>query len=92
MRSVVVTGTSTGIGWGIAKVLTAKGQRVLGSAQRRRFSAHHRGLSQGPFQRCLGRFFEVFALRVVFRFTDFFFTAVGFLLGFLARVLAAPFL
>jgi hypothetical protein len=40
----------------------------------------------------LDRFFEVFALRVVFGFTNFFFTAVGFLLGFLARVLAAPFL
>jgi len=25
MRSVVVTGTSTGIGWGIAKAVSAKG-------------------------------------------------------------------
>jgi NADP-dependent 3-hydroxy acid dehydrogenase YdfG len=35
MRSVVVTGTSTGIGWGIAKVLTAKGFRVFGSVRKK---------------------------------------------------------
>jgi NAD(P)-dependent dehydrogenase (short-subunit alcohol dehydrogenase family) len=34
MRSVVVTGTSTGIGWGTAKVLVAKGFRVFGSVRR----------------------------------------------------------
>jgi len=34
MKSVVVTGSSTGIGWGIAKVLTAKGLRVFGSVRK----------------------------------------------------------
>ena len=34
MKSVVVTGSSTGIGWGIAKVLIAKGFRVFGSVRK----------------------------------------------------------
>ena len=34
MRSVVVTGTSTGIGWGIAKVLIVNGFRVFGSVRK----------------------------------------------------------
>ena len=34
MKSVVVTGSSTGIGWGIAKVLVAKGFRVFGSVRK----------------------------------------------------------
>src|SRR5215469_16281258 len=34
MRSVVVTGVSTGIGWGIAKVMTAKGFRIFGSVRK----------------------------------------------------------
>jgi len=34
MRSVVITGTSTGIGWGTAKVLIAKGFRVFGSVRK----------------------------------------------------------
>jgi NAD(P)-dependent dehydrogenase (short-subunit alcohol dehydrogenase family) len=34
MRSVVVTGTSTGIGWGCAKVLLAHGFRVFGSVRK----------------------------------------------------------
>lgn len=34
MKSVVVTGVSTGIGWGAAKVLTAKGFRVFGSVRK----------------------------------------------------------
>jgi NAD(P)-dependent dehydrogenase (short-subunit alcohol dehydrogenase family) len=34
MRSVVVTGTSTGIGWGTAKVLLAHGFRVFGSVRK----------------------------------------------------------
>ena len=34
MRSVVVTGTSTGIGWGTAKVLIAHGFRVFGSVRK----------------------------------------------------------
>ncbi|HEX2990695.1 MAG TPA: SDR family NAD(P)-dependent oxidoreductase [Anaerolineales bacterium] len=34
MKSVVVTGVSTGIGWGITKVLTQKGFRVFGSVRR----------------------------------------------------------
>ena len=34
MRSVVVTGTSTGIGWGTAKVLIAHGLRVFGSVRK----------------------------------------------------------
>jgi NAD(P)-dependent dehydrogenase (short-subunit alcohol dehydrogenase family) len=33
-QSVVVTGVSTGIGWGIAKVLLAKGFRVFGSVRK----------------------------------------------------------
>jgi NAD(P)-dependent dehydrogenase (short-subunit alcohol dehydrogenase family) len=35
MKSVVVTGVSTGIGWGIAKVLLANGFRVFGSVRKR---------------------------------------------------------
>lgn len=34
MKSVVVTGASTGIGWGIAKVLVKKGFRVFGSVRK----------------------------------------------------------
>ncbi len=34
MRSVVVTGASTGIGWGCVKVLSASGFRVFGSVRR----------------------------------------------------------
>jgi NAD(P)-dependent dehydrogenase (short-subunit alcohol dehydrogenase family) len=34
MKSVVVTGSSTGIGWGAAKVLLEKGFRVFGSVRR----------------------------------------------------------
>ena len=34
MQSVVVTGASTGIGYGIAKVLTEKGWRVFGSVRK----------------------------------------------------------
>ena len=34
MKSVVVTGSSTGIGWGISKVLIAKGFRVFGSVRK----------------------------------------------------------
>jgi NAD(P)-dependent dehydrogenase (short-subunit alcohol dehydrogenase family) len=34
MRSVVITGTSTGIGWGAAKVLVSKGFRVFGSVRK----------------------------------------------------------
>ena len=34
MQSVVVTGVSTGIGWGITKVLIEKGFRVFGSVRR----------------------------------------------------------
>jgi NAD(P)-dependent dehydrogenase (short-subunit alcohol dehydrogenase family) len=34
MRSVVITGTSTGIGWAAAKVLVAKGFRVFGSVRK----------------------------------------------------------
>jgi NAD(P)-dependent dehydrogenase (short-subunit alcohol dehydrogenase family) len=33
-RSVVITGTSTGIGWGTAKVLVARGFRVFGSVRK----------------------------------------------------------
>ena len=35
MKSVVVTGVSTGIGWGTTKVLTEKGFRVFGSVRRK---------------------------------------------------------
>jgi NAD(P)-dependent dehydrogenase (short-subunit alcohol dehydrogenase family) len=34
MRAVVVTGTSTGIGWGAAKALAAKGLHVFGSVRK----------------------------------------------------------
>src|ERR1700760_2289987 len=34
MKSVVVTGSSTGIGWGISKVLIARGFRVFGSVRK----------------------------------------------------------
>jgi NAD(P)-dependent dehydrogenase (short-subunit alcohol dehydrogenase family) len=34
MKSVVVTGASTGIGWGCAKVLIDKGFRVFGSVRK----------------------------------------------------------
>ena len=34
MRSIVVTGASTGIGWGCVKVLTAKGFHVFGSVRK----------------------------------------------------------
>src|ERR1700686_3275899 len=34
MKSIVVTGSSTGIGWGIAKVLIGKGFRVFGSVRK----------------------------------------------------------
>jgi NAD(P)-dependent dehydrogenase (short-subunit alcohol dehydrogenase family) len=34
MKSVVVTGVSSGVGWGVAKVLTAAGFRVFGSVRR----------------------------------------------------------
>ena len=34
MQSVVVTGVSTGIGWGIAKILTQHGFRVFGSVRK----------------------------------------------------------
>ena len=33
-KDVVVTGVSTGIGWGITKVLVSKGFRVLGSVRK----------------------------------------------------------
>src|SRR5262245_42912815 len=33
-KSVVVTGVSTGIGWGAAKVLTKAGYRVFGSVRK----------------------------------------------------------
>ena len=34
MQSVLVTGVSTGIGWGITKALLQYGVRVFGSARR----------------------------------------------------------
>ena len=34
MQSVVVTGVSTGIGWGILKVLIGRGFRIFGSVRR----------------------------------------------------------
>jgi len=34
MKSVVVTGSSTGIGWGISKVLVSRGFRVFGSVRK----------------------------------------------------------
>ena len=34
MKSVVVTGVSTGIGWGVTKVLTGQGVRVFGSVRK----------------------------------------------------------
>jgi NAD(P)-dependent dehydrogenase (short-subunit alcohol dehydrogenase family) len=34
MQSVIVTGVSTGIGWGITKVLIQRGFRVFGSVRK----------------------------------------------------------
>jgi len=34
MQSVVVTGVSTGIGWGVTKVMIQKGFRVFGSVRK----------------------------------------------------------
>jgi NAD(P)-dependent dehydrogenase (short-subunit alcohol dehydrogenase family) len=34
MKSVVVTGSSTGIGWGVSKVLVSRGFRVFGSVRK----------------------------------------------------------
>jgi NAD(P)-dependent dehydrogenase (short-subunit alcohol dehydrogenase family) len=34
MKSVVVTGASTGIGWGCVKVLSGSGYRVFGSVRK----------------------------------------------------------
>jgi len=34
MRSVVVTGASTGIGWAVAKHLVGRGYRVFGSVRK----------------------------------------------------------
>lgn len=34
MRSVVITGASTGIGWATAKLLLARGFRVFGSVRK----------------------------------------------------------
>jgi NAD(P)-dependent dehydrogenase (short-subunit alcohol dehydrogenase family) len=47
MKSVVVTGASTGIGWGCAKVLTASGFRVFGSV-RKQADAERLGQELGP--------------------------------------------
>jgi NAD(P)-dependent dehydrogenase (short-subunit alcohol dehydrogenase family) len=47
MRSVVVTGTSTGIGWGTAKVLIARGFRVFGSV-RKKVDAERLAAEFGP--------------------------------------------
>ena len=47
MRSVVVTGTSTGIGRGIAKVLTARGFRVFGGV-RKKTDAERLSAELGP--------------------------------------------
>ncbi len=33
MKSVVVTGVSSGIGWGVTKILTSKGIHVFGSVR-----------------------------------------------------------
>ena len=40
MQSVVVTGVSTGIGWGITKVLIGKGFRVFGSVRKTQDAEH----------------------------------------------------
>jgi len=47
MKSVVVTGTSTGIGWGIARVLVNRGFRVFGSV-RKQADADRLGKELGP--------------------------------------------
>src|SRR5262245_15640607 len=47
MRSVVITGTSTGIGWAASKVLTAAGFRVFGSV-RRKADAERLAAELGP--------------------------------------------
>ncbi len=47
MKSIVVTGASTGIGWGCAKVLTASGFRVFGSV-RKQTNAERLAQELGP--------------------------------------------
>lgn len=48
MKSVVVTGSSTGIGWGTAKVLVKKGFRIFGSVRKQadRLRAKRLGLER----------------------------------------------
>jgi len=51
MHSVVVTGTSTGIGWGTAKVLIACGFRVFGSVRKKDMRSGFRPSSAVPSYR-----------------------------------------
>ena len=56
MQSVVVTGVSTGIGWGITKVLIKRGFRVFGSAAVNPCALKQRGIetASGVVTSCLG--------------------------------------
>jgi NAD(P)-dependent dehydrogenase (short-subunit alcohol dehydrogenase family) len=45
-KNVVVTGVSTGIGWGTTKVLISKGFRVFGSVRKRADAA---GRARGEY-------------------------------------------
>jgi NAD(P)-dependent dehydrogenase (short-subunit alcohol dehydrogenase family) len=56
MQSVVVTGVSTGIGWGITKVLIQRGFRVFGSVRKAQDAAR---LSKEFGERFIPLFFDV---------------------------------
>ncbi len=62
MKSVVVTGVSTGIGWGAAKVLASKGFRVFGSV-RKKADAERLAAEIGPLFQPL--FFDITDERAV---------------------------
>jgi NAD(P)-dependent dehydrogenase (short-subunit alcohol dehydrogenase family) len=52
MQSVVVTGTSTGIGWGAAKLLLDRGFRVFGSVRKQVDADRLQKEFGGNFGRC----------------------------------------
>jgi NAD(P)-dependent dehydrogenase (short-subunit alcohol dehydrogenase family) len=56
MQSIVVTGVSTGIGWGIAKILTQHGFRVFGSVRKKQDAER---LSKEFGERFVPLFFDV---------------------------------
>ena len=55
MRSVVITGASTGIGWATAKMLLDRGFRVFGSVRQQADEAHRADLERAEFEKKLER-------------------------------------